>query len=489
MRCYLGIALGCLLFFTACTAPAPIATTDFSGTDFATLEPAAAGRIFYVSESGNNTNTGLSRTSPFATLQHAAEQTEPGDTVYVLSGTYENTDPNADVLRIDTSGNEDAWIRYRAYPGQSPVIKVRNWSGISVNGASYIIIEGFTIEGNRAELEQQGYPEAYTYPADRGNPLVSGNCLAIAPKYQTDEEKAQGLPEQRPHHVIVRKNNVSDCPGGGMYTTRADYVRFEDNVVFRNAFYSPWGNSGISMYQNWNSDSSTGNKMIVQRNIVFNNRNEVPTWQSNPDDYTQQVRTDGNGIIIDDSRNSQTYSGSTNQIYKGRTYIANNLVFDNGGRGIHVFSSDNVTVVNNTTYNNAWQPETPEGEITTICARNVRVYNNIMYARPDRPANTRVSTSDAPFCDLAPGLNRNDKSTQIFDYNLIFSGTGFDTTRPNNIVGRNPQFSDVANRDFYPRASSPALNKGSLGLYARRDFGGIPRPQNGGVDIGAFERR
>lgn len=481
------VALLALVLLTACNTPLPNVTTDQT---FETLEPAAGGRIFYVSESGSNTNTGLSRNAPFATLQYAADQTKPGDTVYVLNGTYEVSDPNSNVLQINTSGESGAWIRYKAYPGQTPKIKVRNWSGISVNGARYILIEGLIIEGNRAELQQAGYPGAYRYPADRGNPLVSGNCLGISPKYQTEEEIAQGIPEQRSHHVIVRKMKISDCPGGGIYTTRADYVRIEDNVVGSNAYYSPWGNSGISMYQSWNSDNRTATKMFVQRNLVFDNRNEVPTWQSNPNDFSKQVVTDGNGIIIDDTRNAQTYSGSTNEIYKGRTYVANNIVFDNGGRGIHVFSSDNVHVVNNTTYNNSQQAATPEGEITTICARNVRVYNNIMYARPDRPANTRIGTNEVTtFCDLPGGVDRNDKATQIFDYNLVFSGTGFDSNRTNNIFGQDPQFLNLANRDFYPLPSSPALNRGSSSLYAKTDFGGTPRPQNGGVDIGAFERQ
>jgi parallel beta-helix repeat protein len=484
MRCYLGTALGCLLFFTACTSPLPVATTELDNS-FETLEPAAAGRVFYVSESGSNTNNGLSRAAPFETLQYAADQTKPGDTVYVLGGTYENKDPNSNVLQINTSGESTAWIRYRAYPGQSPIIKVRNWSGIAVNGASYISVEGFIIQGNRSEIENNPSLIDLT-----GNPISAGNCVGVTPKYQTDEEKAQGLPEQRPHHVIIRKNNTHLCPGGGIYTTRADYVRIEDNVVWGNAYFSPWGNSGISMYQNWNSDSSTATKMFVQRNIVYENRNFVTAIGSNPDDPNGRSITDGNGIIIDDSRNWQSYTGSTNEAYRGRSYVANNLVYDNGGRGIHVFSSDNVVIVNNTTYNNSSQPQTPEGEITTVCARNVKVYNNIMYARSDRPANTRRSTSESlAFCGRSDGVSLDDKATQIYDYNLVFGSTSFDTTRANNIMGRDPQFLDLASRDFYPLASSPALNKGSSALYAKTDFGKTPRPQNGGVDIGAFERR
>ena len=57
--------------------------------------------------------------------------------------------------------------------------------------------------------------------------------------------------------------------------------------------------------------------------------------------------SDGNGIIIDDFRNTQnsvTYRG----VYTGRTLVANILAVNNGGSGIHTFLCDNVDIVHNT---------------------------------------------------------------------------------------------------------------------------------------------
>jgi parallel beta-helix repeat protein len=463
MRMYMSFLL---LVLAACTSTS-VPITYEAPLDFETLEPQAAGHSYYVSGTGNDSNDGLSTSKAFRTLQKAADQTQPGDTVLVMNGTYTQAEPTWNVLSIQTSGRADAWIRYKNYPGHTPKIKVRNWAGIGVDGASYILIEGFTLVGNRDEVS---LAYALSQKSNLSNPLTSGNCIGVSPKYQSN-------PAQRAHHIIIRKNNVSKCPGGGIYTVSTDYVRVEDNVVWGNAFYAPYANSGISFYGNWNSDPSSATKMIIARNIVYGNQNLVPFYYSNVNDPSKRTITDGNGIIIDDSRNTQTFGGGTRDAYKGRTYVANNIVYENGARGIHVFSSDHVTVVNNTTYRNSSNPATPEGEITTVWASDVKVYNNILYARSDRPANTRIGTPENP----------TDKNTQIFDYNLVFSGTAFDSDKTNNILGQNPQFSNASTKDFRLQTSSPAINAGARTPSATRDFDKVKRPLGSGIDIGAFE--
>jgi parallel beta-helix repeat protein len=460
MKKYFTVVLVCLL--SACVTQEMKVETSFED-----LEPVANGRTYYVSGTGSDNNDGLSTGKAFRTLQRAADQTQPGDTVLVMNGTYSQAEPTWNVLSIETSGRADAWIVYKNYPGHTPKIKARNWSAIGVDGASYIVVEGFTIEGNRDEVTLE---HALSQKSNLNNPITSGNCIGVAPKYQSN-------PEQRSHHVIIRKNTVSKCPGGGIYTVRADYVRVEDNVVWGNAFYAPYANSGISFYGNWNSDASTAAKMFIRRNVVYGNKNLVPFYYSNVDEPGKRSITDGNGIIIDDSRNSQTFGGGSGDVYKGRTFVANNIVYENGGRGIHVFSSDNVNILNNTTYKNSFSPAIKEGEITTIWASNVNVYNNILYARADRPANTRVGTPE----------NLNDKNTQIFDYNLVFGGIGFDSDKTTNIVGQNPKFISTSTKDFRLQSTSPAVDRGSTNLYARYDFNRVSRPLGSGVDIGAYE--
>jgi parallel beta-helix repeat protein len=452
------------LTLVACSSLQP----PLADNDFENLAVPLGGRTLYVSPSGSDSSDGLSPAKAFRSLQNATDQTQPGDTVLVMNGTYTQAEPTWNVMNITRSGRADAWIAYKAFPGHTPKIKVRNWTGINVDGAAYILIEGFTLEGNRDEVSLD---YALSQKNNLNNPITSGNCMGVVPKYQSN-------PELRSHHVIIRKNTVSKCPGGGIYTTRADYIRVEDNVIWGNAYYSPYANSGLSLYQNRDVANYTGAKMFIRRNVIYGNKNFVPFYFSN-DNPDQRVITDGNGIIIDDTRNTQSFVGSRGTPYKGRTFIANNIVYENGARGIHVFLSDNITIVNNTTYQNSSNPATPDGEITTIWASNVKVYNNILYVRSDRPANTRIGTPENP----------SDKTTQIFDYNLVFSGTGFDTNKPNNIIGKNPNFVNAAAKNFSLQSNSPAIDAGSSSLFPRSDFNRVARPLGSGVDIGAFEVR
>jgi len=392
-------------------------------------------------------NNGLSPEKPFRSIQRAADLTKPGDTVFIMNGTYTKDEPSSNILTIDRSGKEEAWITYQAYPGHSPKLNSKNWNAIKVDGASYITIDGLTLIGNTDNIKLE---YALSQKENKNNPATSGNGIFICQKG-----------DQKPHHVTVSHCKVYKFPGGGIATSHADYITIEDNEVYENAFYSPYANSGISMYQNWNSDINTGYKMIIRRNISHNNQNLVPFFAGGE-------ITDGNGIIIDDLRNTQ--NNSKLGPYKGRTLVENNIVYCNGGRGIHIYTSDCVDIVNNTCYLNSQHPKIKEGEICVMKSGDVKVFNNIMYASKGKPANSI----------------QNAEST-VFDYNLTFNGT-FTGSQLHNIIDKDPLFMDGLKFDFKLQSRSPAVNAGTNSLRVTRDMLGIQRPQGTAVDIGALEK-
>ncbi len=51
-----------------------------------------------------------------------------------------------------------------------------------------------------------------------------------------------------PHHVLVRNCVIHDFPGGGLNAIQADYVIFEKNLVYNNAWYMMYAGSGISIF-------------------------------------------------------------------------------------------------------------------------------------------------------------------------------------------------------------------------------------------------
>ncbi|MDX2213843.1 MAG: right-handed parallel beta-helix repeat-containing protein [Oculatellaceae cyanobacterium bins.114] len=404
---------------------------------------------YYISGLGSDNNNGLTPQTPFRNIQTAANLTQPGDIVYVMNGTYTASNPNSDIVRITRSGTADAWITYQAYPGANPKLVSNNWHAFAILGASHIIIDGFELQGNNDNIT---LPQAIAEQNNLGNPLTSGNGIGIRP--------SDDATPTYPHHIVIRNNEVYKFGGGGIYTYHADYVTIENNLVYNNAWYAPYGNSGISNYQNWNSDSSSGYRMIIRGNVTYNNQNLIPWFQ------VGRV-TDGNGIIVDDTRNTQ--NNSTLGVYQGRTLVENNLSYNNGGRGINVYSSNFVDIVNNTTYQNSQHPAIDGGEITVGTANDVRVLNNIMSATSGKPAN-KVSNS----------------SNILFDYNLLFNSVLYTQTGANDLIGVDPLFLDPSIGNFALRSNSPALNRGINGLTSR-DIVGTLRPIGSGTDIGAFE--
>ena len=82
--------------------------------------------------------------------------------------------------------------------------------------------------------------------------------------------------------------------------------------------------------------------VVVEYNVVYNNA----LTQCGTSD------TDGNGIIFD--TNASFAGNPTN--YTAPMLAAFNIIYNNGGGGIHVFGSDHVTVANNSCYNNYLDP-------------------------------------------------------------------------------------------------------------------------------------
>jgi signal peptidase I len=92
------------------------------------------------SPTGDDNNIG-SAEAPWATLQHAADAVQPGDSVFVLDGSYTG-------FQIETSGSSSQRIVFLA-AGDNVVVDgvnpVRGDHNINVEGADYVTIDGFQV--------------------------------------------------------------------------------------------------------------------------------------------------------------------------------------------------------------------------------------------------------------------------------------------------------------------------------------------------------
>lgn len=410
----------------------------------------AAPRSYFVSGSGSDGNDGLTSATPLRSLQAASDRALPGDTVLAMNGDYTNPYNGTDILTIRNPGAAGAPITYRNFPGHRPrvVVGKHNWQGILIQ-ASYITVEGFEVAGNAAAIT---YAYALSQKDNWGNAATSANGLFA------DGRKAGTL-----RNIVMRNNTVHHMPGGGLSAIACDYVTIEDNKVHSCGWWSPYQCSGISVYSSRNAGFATaGYRTIVRRNESFNNENYIPYFGGT-------VITDGNGIIIDDNKNTQ-HPGVP--AYTGRTLVENNLCYNNGGTGMHAFLSANVDFINNTAYFNNRCPQLDNGEIIASRSASVRFHNNILHARTGKKCQTHYGNAGV-----------------TFDSNIYYNGST--AVRGATDIVADPKFVKAslipAEADFRTVLASPATGSGTPDLAPDEDKDLRPRPSGIGFDRGAYQ--
>ena len=414
--------------------------------ELAVAQPAPApGRTLHVSPKGSAGGKG-SADAPFTSIPQALAVVQPGDTILVAAGDYRELNGVA----IKVSGRPDAWIKIKSAPGARPKIISSGWNGFGLTGGiSYIEIEGFEIAW---------------VPNPKTAKQVDG--VGIAPAYAS-------------HHLRFLNNVIHGFGTGGICSLDCDYVHLEGNVIYDTAKTSPYGGSAISLCRAFNCDENPGYHNVVRGNICYDNELLVSVLETSGGNG--RTLTDGNGIIIDVFMRSRANPrkphyqdrGGPLEPYRGRTLIENNLIYDNGGRGIHVFRSEKVDVVNNTCYMNQKSADINAGEFTAIQASRVNFLNNIACGRKDKRGNTQ------------------DGSTRIiWSHNLFYNNA--DVLMHDGLIEDDPKFIapglKARPEGFRLQPGSPALGCGLKKVAPLIDLTGASRSIAGPIDLGAYQR-
>jgi len=290
---------------------------------------------YYVATTGSNTATGTA-TSPWATIQQAANTVKPGDTVYVAPGTYTTT---ANGINTSTSGTSTAPITFistvkwgaKLYnPGGAQEQSV--WH----NSGNYVAISGFDMTGNGAKeqvwagiLNMGSYCSFignYVHDIAIPNGLTSGGLAGIS----TYDGSSSG---SIPGHNVISGNFITriGTPGGGnlwhgIYED-APYAIITNNICADNM------STGIT-------DGNYSTNMQITNNVCVGNGN-AGIWIGGDDiaveDYDVVANNicayNGWGIYEDADAGDDAAIGYHNQ------YL-NNCIYDNGDGGIHQQSGD-----------------------------------------------------------------------------------------------------------------------------------------------------
>ena len=402
---------------------------------------------YYVSSGlGLDSNSGISVSSPFATIQQAADHTQPGDKVEVMAGTYSADAATGYVLATGHSGAAGAPIVYEGYNGARPVISMPNGGVAAVQfNASYVTFQGFELVGNARNVNLAQAQSLAAQPGSGSNRTINGNGIVVS---------WNGNPTID-NHVSILNNVVHDFSGNGISAEKSDYITIQGNTVYDNGKYGPYGTSGISIFGSHDSDSTTGYKSFVVGNTIYNNQQLVGSYA-----IGTSAITDGEGVLIDSNSNFQTDGYQ----YKGSTLVANNIVYGNSAVGLGAYASSNVDFIGNTAYNND-PTGTRGGQLGSSKLKGGVFENNIAYAGPG---------------GTAFGIDGSNSGVTE-DYNVVYGGNA--SGNGAHDIHADPKFTDQNAANFQLQAGSAAIGSANP-AYVR------PTDQQGtaSYDIGALQR-
>jgi hypothetical protein len=490
-----------LLLLLLLSFPATAQTIPFTSSSMMYMKPAAAVQSsnsimnkvvnytcttnYYVNAStGNDGNTATqaqSPSTPWQTIQHAtsgAAVFTAGACINVAAGNYTGT------VSLQRSGggagNANATNGYavlRCSTPASPFTGIRPSCILSVNvtsgpgvfmGYSYAGIDGFEITNNNTN-DVNG---------------INSNASSI-------------------HHLFVYNSYVHGFGGGGIGFNQGEYYYVQGNEVSGNACCSTFDDSGISFFEQTSTGSESGTldlalgsfttpagtvhiHDVVSNNISYNNvENNV---------HGNNTDTDGEGIIMDCNHLPTSCGGGTNYPYGMLLY--GNIVYGNGGKGIEVGRSNNVWVVNNTSYGNNTDihacavtagactntggtgGDYGQAELWGTCSQQYTFQNNIGVAVPGTtaPTNQAYAGGSTGGCSGINSIN-NTWSNNIFfiqgpntslnsTVNVWFCCTVDNDviSSPSNKISVDPKFTNAGSHNFKLQSTSPGLNAGTSAL-------------------------
>jgi len=216
----------------------------------------------------------------------------------------------------------------------------------SINSANGYFFAG---PGTAAKTVTYQLSHGLTMAYSGGGTLTywSGDDVGIGPGSRAISLSANS------HHVVLINNLVHDLGGAGIQTLYSDNIFVVGNIVYNTSWPNRYDESGIGIVENvsahytastWDGVYGSVNGHTI-RNVIANNISHHNGNLVGP-------QTDGNGIILD-SISSHNQRSCNGEDYNYGWLLFGNIVYDNGGRGIHLFHANNAAVLNNSAYNNS----------------------------------------------------------------------------------------------------------------------------------------
>jgi hypothetical protein len=404
---------------------------------------------YYVSPIGNDANSGFIN-KPWKTLAKAAEMASAGQTIFIHGGTYNER------LVPENSGEQDKYIIFTAYPGETVIINGR--------GVAIPQLEGLVNVTKKQFIRLSGL-----HVINAGDGVANGKWN-------------MGISVQKADHIIIDHNMIDHTYSTGIDLGLANsFIVVDSNEVTGTNFGELDDEVSLGMF--WFSHD-----LEIKNNLVHHTKNEGIGAAAGPHDISIHNNTVHN--VGQGSQRVAIYIDAWTE-HEYNIGVYNNRVYDNGGQGIVAASEgggllESVNIYNNIVYNagNDWGGIGVAPWSTT--------------SAPNHPVHNVNFVNNTVYNCLGGGISINNPEIEnILIRNNIFYQSGqalrIDPLVPvsqlsidHNLTG-DPRFVNSATFNFRLQANSTAIDAGVADKAPRIDFDNNFRPAGAGYDLGAFE--
>jgi uncharacterized protein YceK len=415
----------------------------------------------------------------YTTIQSGIDAANPGDTVLVSPGTYnENIDFKGKAITVTSSGGAASTI---IDGGNKPGVATVIFANGETNAS---IISGFTIRGG-GDTIFAGKSDGGVY-ASGASPTIQNNTVTANYCHNIDIEFGDATILNNEVSGVLQSAGPpapeSYCTfGSGIDLQGSSYFAGLGSTVIGNTIENNLTGSGINLWAAQN--------VLIMNNTIRNNASPTP----------------GSAFI---SANSTGTVITQNLIYDNSSNCGGAIAPEDGG----LTASDPVVLISNNTMVDNVATDTSYGGSNCILIAQiypgpysygqsgpgVLVVNNIISGSTSYPA-VNCAWFSPPSLSYQP----------TFENNILYNAGGpffgsycVDVSDQDNNIAADPQFVNPSTGDYHLKSTSPAIDTGQnsaldnfqtmTGVDLSADFDGKSRVQNGSgkgciIDMGAYE--
>jgi parallel beta-helix repeat protein len=468
---------------------------------FFSLLPFALAAKYYVAKNGNDKNPGT-ESSPWLTIQKAADTLQPGDTVSIRQGVY------PEKVRPARSGTKGLFITYQNYGSEEVIIDAQNGArnaSVQVDGKRYLKFAGLKLTGASGS---SGLRAAF-YATDESENLILENITATRSRFgillfgrssPVSNVMIQNcaVSNNRGHGIFLygKVYNTVIGPGNRVFSNFGEKYAFgieigtdfpgnkadgARNIEVRDS--EVWSN-GMQGVRTWNAKD-----ILIKGNFIHNNDasgiqiedgSENVIVEDNLCEYNAKVYEYETGIWIDSTKNAVVRKNIIRGNKIGlmvtdsrRVIVRNNVIVENNrgvpnlanAMGLNVDqNTSEVVIVHNTLHRNG-AAESQRGGITVGAYRppviRVVLKNNIL-SETLAPYDLWIRSGDL-ISDY--NLFYNSRPLNIYWHQRRTTWSGYTETSGQDIhtiTGHLPQFISPANSNFRLPPGSPGIDAGGV---------------------------